>query len=200
MRAEPTPSGGGPLSEEHLRTLQESEAKFRKLGGALRYAGINGTTMLCFGALSLLTGLGSAAAMTIGAVLVGAGFLELRHRTALRHLDTSALPRLALNQVVVGIAASAYCAYQAFFPAESELVNQLTGAGGGDSGIDLDGIVQSVPEITFYAYLVVAVVVFLVQLLGAAYYMGKRRHLTRYLNESPAWVHDLQKRGLLKAA
>jgi len=189
----------GPLTEEHLLALQQSEARFRKLQGALRYAGFNGSTMLLFGGISILTGIGSWPAMIVGASLLAGGALELHHRNALRRLDPSALPRLAINQLIVGAAAAGYCVFQALFPAPNEIAAELEKAGAGGA-IDVQGITQSMQALATLVYLGMAVVVGFFQLIAAGYYLSKRSHLKRYLAESPAWVHDLQRRGLLKAA
>lgn len=200
MHPEPTNTRGvSPIDESHVLILHESAARFKKVQKAIKYAGFNGGTMLFFGVISLLTGLGDIGGMAIGAALTAAGFLELRQRAALRRLEASALPRLAINQGFVALAITAYCLCKAFFPAENEMMQQLSGAGG-DTGIDMEGIARSVEFASFVGYLVLAGLTIFFQLLAVWFYLSKREPLARYLRESPEWVHDLQRRGLLKAA
>lgn len=181
-------------------TLRLGAARLRPLKRCARVAWLSSVTLIGFGALSLLMALAGADASgaLVGGVVLGVGAAEAVFRGQLERGDARAPGRLALNQVVLILAASAYCLVR--LTASPEQMGSLvfspeTSAALADAegslatmGHDLETMAAGLVRLVYGAMLAAVVVG---QGSLALYYASKRRAVTAYVDEVPAWAREV---------
>lgn len=148
-------------------------------------------------ALSLVGGVASPAALALGAALAGGAAAEFRGRFLLRTLDDRAPRHLAANQVFVGVAICAYCAWSIRSAMTGKSSLALAAAGDPDLTTALAPIDNLVSTVTVGVYGAVIAVTLLVQALAAWYYLSRAGHIRRFRERTPPWIVELYRRGTL---
>lgn len=180
------------LSPEQLRELRDAGARARRIVAAGRVASFNGWSIGIFAALTLLFGLGSVVVLGLGVGLGVVAWNEFRGRAMLRRFEPSAGRFLCRNQlglmalivawsvwsvwrVTLGPPDPEMAQLQALLGVEPELIDQLA--------------------VLLYLGVIVATAVF--QGLNARYYFGRVALTKAYLEETPAWVVQVQRSAAL---
>jgi hypothetical protein len=188
----------GPLNPGDVLVLQSSAVRFKKIQRAIGYAKFNGVTMIVFGSVALLSGLDSVLALGVGAALVSCGIFELRQRARLKQLEPSSPFFLGINQIAAAIAVTIYCLLSMLNPTAIDIPPELASAPEvADTLVEAQAIASKLMSLVYIATMGVT---WFFQLIAVWFYLSRRNHLRLYLTQSPAWVHDLQRKGLLQAA
>jgi hypothetical protein len=188
MRATPdTLSIDGPLSPEQRDQLAQASVRARKILAASRVATFNGWTLAVAGAVSLLLGLFSGTGLIIGIALMLLSWNEFHGRGLLRRFDPRGPERLGKNQLALMVLVIAYCLWTMYdtwaHPSgDLEQLEALLGPTG-----DL------VTRLTVRIYGTIILVSVLVQGLNARYYFARTALMKGYLDQTPAWIIDLQR-------
>jgi cytochrome b len=185
---------------QQLALATKAWGKMRRLAS---YAAFDGWTLAVLGALSLICGgYGSASALLISFVLIGAGVFEIISVRRLRQLQPTAIPHLAYNQFGLAAALIIYSLFsliQAHLHGgnsgvSSEVEQALSDAGGSTS--DARAQVTSLMDI-FYSCLIAFALVW--QGGTGLYYLSRRKALQEYLDQTPDWIQQMQReRGEIK--
>jgi hypothetical protein len=200
-------SGTGPLSPEQLQELAWANARVRTLRRAGRLAAFNGWTLGACAVLCLPFAFFDMSALLIAACLGGVTFAEFYGRHRLLTLDLRGPRILGINQLVLLGLIIAYCAMRIIQatagPDISEQIlaqsPQLSGVLDAGAGSDVEMLIGSVGElyrkVVIAVYVSVIVASTLVQGLCALYYLTREKHLRAYLEQTPAWVIEIQRQG-----
>jgi hypothetical protein len=157
---------------------------------------VDGWTLGVFGGLSLLFGITSLAGWLVGGGLIAIAVIEVRTASALKRLDPSAPRRLGWNQVVLGALLLAYAvwgmwwAHYGRIDSLEQVVAQSPELGGFG---EIESLVRT---LTLVVYAVLAVVAVVGPGLSALYYFTRQRHVVACIEQTPAWIMDLQRRGV----
>jgi len=191
------PISGPALTADHLIALQSARARMKKVLSAARYASFNGWSLAVFGGFSLLFSLGHGVGALLGVGLAGCAWNELAGAAGLKRLEPSAIRRLAWNQACIVAIVLLYAAWQvrAALTEPSDLSQMLASAGGGAAlGRSIDDLARS---LTISVYTLVALFTLIFQGCTAAYYRSRRATVESCVRDTPPWVLDLHRRGLL---
>jgi len=201
-RAARTPSTA-PLTSEHMDQLAEAKLRARKVHKAGGVAMFNGCVLAVFSGFSLLfalIGLMFGEVDIIG-LCMGAGLAllawgEFRGRAMLRRFELYACHLLGWNQLILMTMVIVYAAWM--------LATALWGPGPYDEDIARESMLAGplgsinnlykIISMAIYDGLIAATLIF--QGLNSLYYFTRRKHVEAYLNETPAWVVELQRRGV----
>jgi len=194
-------SGDGPLSPENLRQIELANIRAKKIRKAGAMAMFNGITFACFAGFSALYAIGSlmfGEFNVVATVMAGglglAAFNEFKGRRLFRGFDRRAPRLLGWNQLFLMALLIGYCAWMiadAYFgppPYAAEIAAEpmLADTLGPWSDLRL--------ELTLALYGAVLVGAIIFQGLSAVYYFTRAKHLRTYLDETPDWVVDVQRR------
>ncbi|MEZ6317819.1 MAG: hypothetical protein R3B49_03550 [Phycisphaerales bacterium] len=200
-------TGLGPLSPEHVVQLRQAHRKAKKLHRARRIAGTSGWTTLLLGVCALPFGLADAMTLALGVAFIAVGYHELALRPRLSQLDRGAPMTLAMNQVILGIIIIAYAVWQliqGLSPTDPGPASALASdpAFASDPQLaQLAGLSDTMERLTkmvnlgVYGGLIAGTL--LVQGLTARYYASRRKHLDRFLAETPGWIINLHRARVL---
>lgn len=193
----------GPLTAEHVVQLRQAHRRARTLRSARRHASVSGYVTLVCGVLTLPFGLGNGALLALGIALIAIGYYELALRRRLSELVRSAPANLAVNQLMLCAVIGAYAVWMIFAAvgtgprpaaAAPELHSMLETQMGG-SMPSLAEMERTV-TVVFYSVLIVGTV--LLQGLAAVYYFTRKRHMNRFLAETPGWIINLHQAGVMR--
>lgn len=193
---------GGPLTAEHMEQLAQAEVRARKLRKAAGVAAFNGWTIGVFAGLGLLITVVSSACggidftglvMTVGLSLVA--WTEFKGRKLLLRFDLRAPRLLGLNQVCLLVLILGYCAWM--------IGNACLGPNLYDEMIKREPMVRETlgslgdmyVKLSVLVYACVAVATLAFQGLNALYYFSRAKILRAYLNETPPWIVEVQRRA-----
>ena len=191
-----------PLSPEHLLQIEEADLRARKLRKAGGVAMFNGVTFAIFAAgaalfalVNLLLGdFGTASVvMAVGLGVVAGN--EFKGRRLIRSFDRRGPKLLGWNQIglmalLVGYGAWMIAgAYFAPDPYAEEIAREPMLA---DMLAPMSEVHMQL-TLAIYGGLILGTLVF--QGLNARYYFSRAEHLAAYLDETPDWVIDLQRRS-----
>jgi len=180
------------LTPEQLQAIGEARQRGRKITRATSVATISGWSMAVFAFMTLfiwlISGDFSLVALLLGIGLAVVAYVELRGAKRLRQLDDTAPRLLGFNQIGLGVMVSLYCcwgmwqavagpspydAYLAQSGATAEMMGQI------------DHLNRAITGAVYAALLCMSVIA---QGCTALYYFSRRRHMVRYLSETPDWV------------
>jgi hypothetical protein len=183
------------LSPEQVQELDAARFRARTLRRAALWASMDGWTIAVFGGLSILVGIASAAGWIVGGVLLALGIIEIRAASALRRLEVGAPQRLAVNQIVLGGLLLAYACWGLWWAAYGQ-IDALDRLVGETQGLALPELESLVRLLALVLYATLAAVAVIVPGLSAVYYWTRKPHLQAYLEHTPGWIMDLQRRGV----
>lgn len=193
----------GPLqlSPEHFAELQAAGALGRKIRRAARVAAVDGWTIVVFGALTMLLGIGDVSTMAIGGVMVMIGAVEVKGGRRLARLEAKAARILGWNQVVLGALLLAYAVWRLWSLHRNggADVSAMLGTAGADADVKqmLGGVEELAQQIMVWVYVTVAAVAVLGPGLLAWYYFSRVRHVRAYLERTPGWIVEMQRAGVV---
>lgn len=175
------------LTAEQRAALVAAEARMKPIRRAAAIATVNGWTLIVFGALTALLGLGSVYLMVVGVAVAAVGWRELRARDRLRALDPDGAKTLGWNQIVLLAVVAVYCV----------VAIVRTNAGGSTTSVsqleELAGLPAGyVAELTTTVYLGLLVVVCGFQALMARFHFARVSMLQEHLRDTPRWVEEVQ--------
>jgi hypothetical protein len=197
------PTRFGPLDPAQVADLERAQKRAAKLRRVARVASLSGWTTLLFGLLALPFGLTSGVALALGLALVAVGYRELTLRSHLLRLDLAAPRALAVNQILLALVVCGYAGLQlaGHTPGQGAISTALANEPSLAGDPATERILQSVTGVEnmiiwgVYGSLIAGTVV--MQGLTARYYASRTRVLSDYLAETPGWVLELNRRGLL---
>ncbi len=183
-----------PIAPEHMEMLGEANVRARKVLRAAKMAAFNGWTIGAFAALSLPFAFFGIDALVMCLGLGAVAWNEFRGRRMMLAFDLRAPRRLAWGQV--GLMALLVC-YAAW-----RIIDSLTGPGYYHEAAGNDPFLQSklrpyeelYRTLTVAAYGALICFTLLFQGLNALYYWTRRRPLIRYLQTTPRWIVQLQRK------
>jgi hypothetical protein len=203
-RAPQAPDATGPLSARDLELLSRAGERMRSLRRALWLAYMNGSTLLLCAFACAPFALFDAALLWPALALGASGAAELRGARMLRDRDLRAPRWLAANQLVLLALIAVYCAFGAVRALHGSVADELSSAAPGVTeqlrdvmpGLDvssetLDPAFRAL-AVAFYAAVFAACALY--QGLCARYYRARAAVLRAFVDETPAWVMDVQRR------
>lgn len=177
-----------PLDPQQQHELKEAHERAHDILKATKIASFNAWTIGFFAVVSLLFGLVSLTSLVIGIGLAVVSRNEFRGRARARELNPDGFDLMWKNQVGFMALIVAYCLWSMYRvtmqpdPQMAELT-RLLGPGASDL----------VRDLTLLVYAVVIVATGIFQGLNARYYHVRVARLRAYLEETPAWIVDLQR-------
>ena len=185
------------LSPQHLAQLDQARGRRKKIDRALWTAGFSAWSLAVFAVLSLPFVL-LALDWQGGLVVAGLMFIACREFTGrhkLKQLQASAARHLGCNQLLLCGLIALYAGWQ--------IVNTLTGPSSYTQAIaatpELASTLEPLEElkafVTLAMYSAVLVIGLLTQGSLALYYFTRKKHIRSYLDETPQWVVEVQRRG-----
>lgn len=200
----PAGAGAGAVqwSPEHFAALQAANQAGRTIRRAARVAAVDGWTIVIFGALTMLVGVGDVLTMAIGGVMVMIGAVEVKGGARLKMLDAGAARVLGWNQVVLGTLLLAYAVWRLVAlrhgGAGADL-SAVLGTAGADPEVKqmLGGVEELARQIMLWVYVTVAAVAVGGPGMLAWYYFSRARHVRAYLERTPGWIVEMQRAGVV---
>jgi hypothetical protein len=192
------PTGATPgLSQEQLKQIADARLRSKKIRKGVSVAMFDGWTVGLFGGLTLLFGMFSPVGALLGAGMLAVAYVELRGAKRMRLLDPQSPRVLAWNQVVLGTLLLAYAAYSLWtiytgrtdMQAEIAKYPELTDVVG-----DLDRLSKLIGLLVYGTLMAVAI---FGQGGTALFYLSRKKHIEAYLRETPPWIIEAQRSGLL---
>ncbi|HEX3355749.1 MAG TPA: hypothetical protein VHS31_02115 [Tepidisphaeraceae bacterium] len=186
-----------PASPQHLEQIAAARKRGKKIKRCASTALFSAWTIAIFGALTLITSIGSFYGMMLGAGMCVLSHYEFRGAKEVRRLDPTAPRRLARNQMIMCVLLLAYSvgSMHAALSGPSE-IDQALGSdpqvrqmlGSSISDLEKEG------AILLYCLVGVAAIV---GCGGTAwYYATRKRYIEAYVRETPAWIVQLEQAGM----
>jgi hypothetical protein len=182
-----------PISDEQRRELTEANCRVQKLRRAAKVATFNGWSIGIFAALSLPFALYSVTALVMCLALALVAYNEFRGRKLLDRFEPRGPRALGRNQLVLMGVLIGYSVWNIYLAetGPGPYAEQIKDTP--EMGSMLGSIDDLYMTVTWAVYggLIFASVIF--QGLNALYYFTRQKHLQSFLNQTPAWVVDLQR-------
>jgi hypothetical protein len=166
-----------------------------KLRRMAAYANFDGWSLVILGALNLIccSGYGSVTGLMISIAMLGTGMFELSSVRKLRRLNPTAISRLVCNQLILAAVLILYCIVSLVqnqhssgaSPDLDQLLSQL-----GASAADVR---DQLPSLWTILYASVIALTLIIQGGTARYYWSRRKHLSRYIEQTPDWIQQMQR-------
>jgi len=176
-----------PISPEQQEEFAEAGMKLAKILRAGKMASVSGWTLVVFGVISALLGLGSVTGMLVAGALLALGWNELRGRALLMALDPEGAKALGWNQLYILGLVVVYCLWQIYsgLAHPNPQLVELEELVGIDEGV--------VAQLTLVVYTSVMVITAVAQGLFSRWHFAREKMLKTYLEETPPWIVTLQK-------
>ncbi len=195
-----------PLSPQQLEEVTQARQRWRKVQRSVAVATFSAWTMAVIAAGALLIGIFDTTSAVMGLLLAGVAVNEFIGASKLRRAQLAGPMLLGWNQMLLLAVIGGYCFYQIFMVTPAPLVSDprllemmedpaLREQLRGQLGPGLMDLIDK-PDTTYRLfYMVVIVGSLLMQGLTALYYFSRRRVVMAYLNATPAWVVEVQRRA-----
>lgn len=187
----PSPANGGSapaLSAEHYAQLAAAHLAYAPIRRAMRVAMFSASTLALFAVLSMPFALFSLKGAFAALGLAVTAVFEFRGRAALGRLEVSGVQTLVWNQIALTGLMTVYCLWSiagAWFGPDQYA--QII-ARNPELGDLLAPYADLFRQMTVGIYGIVLIVGLLVQALVIRYYATRRRHVEKYLAQTPAWI------------
>ena len=179
----------------HLAQHDDASRGRKKINRALFTAGMSAWTLAVFAALSLPFALFDWTSGLIGLAMGFIAYREFSGRHKLKQLDTTAASHLGWNQVLLCGLLIIYSVWQ--------IVGTLTGPSPYAEAIattpelastlePLEAMMQLVALAVYSSILIVGLVT---QGGLSLYYFTRKKHIRKYIAQTPPWIVELQRRG-----
>lgn len=186
------------IAPEHLVQLQNAKRGMRKIRRAISTATFDGGTLVVFGLMTFILGMGDVVSVALGVGLMAIGAIELYAARRLKRLEPPAIGFLFWNQIALGSMLLIYAIWRVFDvvhnPANSALATEAAAAG--LNAGDLQGLAGLDQSITLLVYSSLMAVAVFGQGSMALFYFTRRKHLHAYLAQTPPWITQMQKAGM----
>jgi hypothetical protein len=186
----------GPLSPENYRQLAEAQERAKKLRKAAGVASFNGWSTAIFAGLSAPFALFSVVGFIITLGLTMVAWNEFRGRARLLKFDPTGPTLLGWNQLGFLALIVGYCCWSIYAgqSASSELTNQIKADPQIAHTLNQLGDIEALQRMLVLAvYGTVIVLSIFFQGLTALYYFSRRKIVASYVQETPAWVLEVQR-------
>ena len=185
-----------PASPAHLEQIAAARKRGRSIQRCASVASLSGWTIAIFGALTVVTSIGSLIGMALGVGMCLLSHFEFRGAKEIRRLDPTAPKRLARNQLILGALILIYSVGSLWvaLTQPSELEKSL------GNEAQLNSMVGSIRDFERTAYIALygtMIVAAVIGCGGTALYYARRKHLIEtYVQETPHWILELQRAGM----
>ena len=186
-----SPSTDPPaFSPEQLREVALAQQRGKKIRRAVTTAKIDGGITAFFAGVCMLSSFLGIEGPILGVILGAVAFNSFRNAGKLAKFDRAAPAKLAMNQVYLAGAVILYALYEL----HANLTGSASGhlaelAGMGDMGADIAGLERTVIW-AVYGGLIAGTI--LAQGLTGLYYFSRAKLVQEYMDQTPAWVAELQ--------
>ena len=191
-----SPAHSAP-SAEHLQQIQAARLLAKPLKRAAAIASFSGWTLAIFALLTMATSFSSFWGMMLGIGMAAVAWFEFRGGKALGRLEPVAPKHLAINQLAFGAILFLYSAHGAYTCFTGPGIYSDM-AGSADPQVQMmlapvDHLAQAISGAVYVAMMAIAI---LVPGCTAVYYASRRNYLATYLSKSPAWIVELNRKGM----
>jgi hypothetical protein len=180
----------------HSQELAKASERSKKIRKAARVAGFNGWMSALFAACSAPFAIYGLDGLVVAIALAIVAYNEFRGRKRLLAFDPSAAALLGWNQLGLLAMIIVYCLWMTYSglvsgnPLAADIkanpeIGEVLGTAGG-----FDELYRQI-VVGFYGLVVLLSVIF--QGANAYYYFTRRKFVEAYLDETPAWVRELQR-------
>lgn len=197
-----------PLLPEQLLQLQQSRIAGKKIRRARRVALVDAWSIAIFAGLTVLCSIFNplSAGFALGVGMSAVAVIEFVGATRLQRLHPGAARMLGFNQLLFAAMLIGYALwniYPAMFSSTADPAAQmgpeyaalaLQSPDAADMIHSLDSITRGV-TVAMYAGLILVAI--FVQGSTALYYFTRGGHVRRYMQQTPGWIVDLQRAGLV---
>lgn len=183
-----------PASPQHLEQIDAARKRGKAINNCAGVAKLSGWTIAIFGAITVITSIGSIIGMALGVGMCVLAQYELRGAKDIRRLNADAPKKLARNQLILGGLVLLYSLGSLWtaLHTPSELAEAL-----GSEGAQMFG---SYIEMERYAYIALYGTMIVGAILGcggtALYYARRKQLIEKYVRETPPWIVELQRAGM----
>jgi hypothetical protein len=183
----------GPLTSEHRHELTLAKARVKAIRKAGKVVAFNGWATAIIAALSAPFALFSVTGFLVTLGLAVVAYNEFRGRKRLLELDPASTTLLGWNQMGLLALITVYCSWMIYtgigsFASQMQANPELEAALG--SLDEFEGLYRLL-LVGFYGTVVLLTVIF--QGLTALYYFTRRKYVYAYLQETPAWVQEIER-------
>jgi hypothetical protein len=188
---------GTQFTEQSALQLELARPAFRKIRRAVFAAMFEGVTVVVFGILTVLFGIGSIGQVLLGLVLLAIGAIEIWGAGRLRRLNPQGARILMFNQLAFAGLILLYAIWNLgveaahptpdladLSPSDAAALNQ--------SGMLPNGVTHMVMLLMYGSLIAVA----LIEAGMAMYYRSRGAYLREYLAQTPDWIVSMQKTGV----
>ncbi len=182
-----------PPSLDHQRELAEANKRARKVLRAAKVAAFNGWSLGICAALSAPFALFSLKALVMCLGLALVAWNEFHGQKLLKRFDQSGPRFLGWNQLGLLSLLIIYsvCNIYFAFNGPNPYAEQIQATPELASMLGSVGELYATVTLFVYGSLIIGSLIF--QGLNAVYYFSRQKHLQAYLDQTPAWVVDLQR-------
>ena len=188
-----TSASNSPLSPLQYAQIGEAQVRCKRVRRATVVAAIDAWTSAIFAVGSLAMSIFSPMGILVGIGFCAVGFNSFRGLWLLKRMDLRGPRVLAVNQLLLAALVTAYSVYSMW--------DAIHNPGAGDPMLNDPTVKQALGDLqplmlklTLAVYGLMIVGTIVMQGLTAWYYASRRKYLAAYLNETPAWVIELQKK------
>lgn len=185
----------GPLSSAQLGEIESARKRSRAIRRGVVFSRFNAWTLGFFALVSLMIAGFSlpqvGAATAVCAALIAVTAVEFVQGTRLKRFEPGAARLIAWNQMGLGAALAAYCAWKVWglmhgqrvisTPELAELM--------GDEGVAM------AQRMMVWGFVAAGGIVLGYQLLVGLWYLRLEKRVGRYREETPGWVVEVLRRG-----
>jgi len=190
-----SPAVTGP-SPQHLVQISEARARGKAIQRCAAVANFSGWTIAIFGALTVITSIGSLIGLILGVGMCVLSHFEFKGAKEIRRLDPAAPKRLARNQMILAGLVLIYSVGSLYSALTQP--GALQQAAGND--VQLNSMLAPWEGFERMAYIAIYSTMVAAAILGcggtALYYARKKPQIEAYLRETPPWIVELQQAGM----
>lgn len=201
------PTSPAPLSPEQFTELEKAKLRAKKVRRAAAVAVSDGYVTAFFAVGALLSGLCSIDALLLGLAMAAIAANSFQSARLLKRFDLRAPKRLAMGQLALFIAITIYALYNWYMLSSgrnnslNDAIHQVIGDPGqlnSDPAIaeavnHIKLLVVWIPAM-LYGGLIFGTLVG--QGLTGLYYITRRHIVEEYIETTPPWILEMQRRGL----
>jgi hypothetical protein len=185
------------LTPDQLKQIGDARLRSKKIRKGVSVAMFDGWTVGLFGGLTLLFGIFSPVGLILGAGMIAIAYVELRGAKRMRLLDPQSPRMLAWNQVVLGGLLLAYASYSLWtiYTGRTDMQTEIA------KYPELTDVVGDMDRLSKLIGLLIYGTLMAVAIFGqggtALFYLSRKKHIEAYLRETPSWIIDAQRSGML---
>lgn len=192
MEEQTTTPAAMNLDDASRQQIRDARKRRKRIDKVLGVAMFNGVSEAVFAGLSVLIALVAPTVIGILAALslLIITYVEFHGRSLVQTLNPKGLTYLANNQLVFGILIILYAVSQLYYQAQGVDPHLAELASLGEIGEQIAELEQAIVKIV-YISLIAGTIIF--QGGMALFYHRSRKHLQRFVSDTPTWVIDVLK-------